>query len=183
MRTLEVRRHSLTKKGAARGHGSHLSAAGVALARSVASAANAFDYILTSAAPRAVETAIAMGYAVDDTIDMASGYIPGVVEHHDQWKWPEPFVTYAEKLDQSAELRQAAQDQYEIWMRALNEVPDGGGALIISHGGSIEPALVTCLPSADHHSWGGAFSHCDGVRLSIEDSAIVSAEFDRARTT
>jgi hypothetical protein len=33
MRWLEVRRHSLTKKGPARGRGSHLSAEGVALAR------------------------------------------------------------------------------------------------------------------------------------------------------
>ena len=35
MRWLEVRRHSLTKKGAARGRGSHLSAEGVMLARLV----------------------------------------------------------------------------------------------------------------------------------------------------
>ena len=31
-RIVEVRRHSLTKKGAERGHGSHLSQAGVVLA-------------------------------------------------------------------------------------------------------------------------------------------------------
>jgi hypothetical protein len=35
MRWLEVRRHSLTEKGAARGRGSQLSAEGVALARLV----------------------------------------------------------------------------------------------------------------------------------------------------
>jgi hypothetical protein len=37
VRWLERRRHSLTKKGDARGHGSHLPSAGVALARTLGS--------------------------------------------------------------------------------------------------------------------------------------------------
>jgi hypothetical protein len=35
MRTIGIRRHSYTKKGEARGKGSHLSAQGVALARQI----------------------------------------------------------------------------------------------------------------------------------------------------
>jgi hypothetical protein len=70
MRWLEVRRHSLTKKGAARGRGSHLSAHGVALARAIGADLGSVAYVVTSASPRAVETAIAMGLAVDDTLDL-----------------------------------------------------------------------------------------------------------------
>jgi hypothetical protein len=38
--------------------------------------------VLTSSAPRAIETAIAMGLAVDDTVEMPSGHVPGEVEFH-----------------------------------------------------------------------------------------------------
>ena len=91
MRWLEVRRHSLTKKGAARGRGSHLSAEGIALARLVGESLGPFARVVTSASPRAIETAVAMGFAVDDTVELPSGYVPGEVAHHDQWRWPRPY--------------------------------------------------------------------------------------------
>jgi len=62
----------------------------------------------------------------------------------------------------------------------LDAIPDGSRALIVSHGGSIEPALVTCLPDVDHESWGQPFAHGDGVRLSFVDGAFVTAEFIRS---
>ena len=98
MRWLEVRRHSLTKKGSARGRGSHLSAEGVALARLVGESLGPFSLVVTNASPRAIETAVAMGLAVDDTVELPSGYVPGEVDHHDQWRWPHPYRTYAELL-------------------------------------------------------------------------------------
>jgi hypothetical protein len=54
--------------------------------------------VVTSASPRAVETALAMGLAVDDTVELLSGYVPGEVEHHQQWRWPRPHSAYAELL-------------------------------------------------------------------------------------
>jgi hypothetical protein len=64
---LEVRRHSMTRKGATLGRGSQLSQEGVALARVVGECLGQFAYVVASASPRAIETAIAMGLAVDDT--------------------------------------------------------------------------------------------------------------------
>jgi hypothetical protein len=95
MRWLEVRRHSLTKKHPARGRGSHLSAEGVALARLVGGSLGPFARVVTSASPRAVETAVAMGFAVDDTVEPPSGYVPGEVDHHEQWRWSRPYRVYA----------------------------------------------------------------------------------------
>ena len=66
MRSIQIRRHSYTKKGAARGKGSHLSAAGVTLARRIGAETGPFELVLTSTVPRTLETAIAMGYAVDE---------------------------------------------------------------------------------------------------------------------
>ncbi len=60
MRWLEVRRHSVTKKGPARGRGSHLSTQGVELARRVGAELGPIAYVLTSTSPRAIATAIAM---------------------------------------------------------------------------------------------------------------------------
>ena len=72
MKTLEARRHSLTKKAAARGQGTHLSREGVRLARLLGDALPPFDYVLTGPGPRHTETSIAMGYAVDDIADRPS---------------------------------------------------------------------------------------------------------------
>src|SRR6516162_1871467 len=98
MRTIEIRRHSYTKKGDGRGQGSHLSQEGVALARRIGGAIGPFDLVLTSPAPRALETAIAMGFAVDDHVEALGDLSPAVVAeigHQERWTWEEPFGTFA----------------------------------------------------------------------------------------
>src|SRR6266545_2150702 len=141
MRWLEVRRHSLTRKDSARDRGSHLSADGVALARLVGESLGPFASVVTSASPRAIETAVAMGFAVDDTV---------------------------------------AEAHRRIWTSVVAAVPDGAAALVVGHGGGIEPGLVACLPDADYQSWGGPFGHCDGARLSFNEGGFVSVQFRRA---
>lgn len=123
VRWLEIRRHSLTKKGTARGRGSHLSARGVALARVVGAELGGFGYVVTSASPRAIETAVAMGYAVDNAIEMPSGYVTGEVGHHDQWRWPQPYVTYAQLIRDGDGLAAVAQAHRDLWTEALKAVP------------------------------------------------------------
>jgi len=183
MRWLEVRRHSLTKKGPARERGSHLSAQGVALARAVGAELGPITYVLTSAAPRAIETAIAMGVAVDDTVDLPSGYVPGEVGFHEQWTWAQPWVRYAELVGRGGGLAAATQAHQAAWTRAVAAVADDATALVVSHGGAIEPTLVACLPQADHKQWGALLGHCDGARLGFADGAFVDLRFRRAPTT
>jgi len=180
MRWLEVRRHSLTKQGSSRGRGSQLSATGVALARRVGRTLGSFHHVVTSPSPCAMETAVAMGYAVDDTVEMPSGYVPGEVDHHDQWRWPRPYRRYAQMIGHSSELANVAETHRTIWTRAVEAVPEGSAALVVSHGGGIEPTLVACLPAAEHESWGGPFRHCDGARLEYADGQFISVRFTRA---
>jgi broad specificity phosphatase PhoE len=180
MRWLEVRRHSLTKKGAARGRGSHLSAEGVALARLVGTSLGPFAQVVTSASPRAVETALAMGLAVDDTVELPSGYVPGEVEHHQQWRWPRPYSAYAELLGRGGGPPTVAEAYRVAWTVVVEAVPEAAAALVVCHGGGIEPGLVACLPDADHGSWGAPFGHCDGARLGFGDGRFVSVQFRRA---
>jgi broad specificity phosphatase PhoE len=171
-----VRRHSLTRKG--RASGSHLSQAGVDLARSL-HGANGFDHVRTSDTPPCIETAIAMGYAVDESIEMPSGYVPGEVDHHDQWGWPQPYARYAELVRAGNALSRVAQEIALLWVGALRRAPDDGSALVIGHGGGIEPALVVCLPDADHAAWGAPLDHCEGARLRHDGARFTSIDFLR----
>jgi broad specificity phosphatase PhoE len=179
MRWLEVRRHSVTKKGAARGRGSHLSVEGVALARRVGESLGPFAAVVTSASPRAIETAVAMGFAVDDTVQLPSGYVPGEVAHHDQWGWPRPYRRYADLLGGAGELANVAEAHRLAWATVVKGVPDGAAALFVGHGGGIEPGLVAALPEGDHDSWGAPFAHCDGARLGFIQGRFVSIQFRR----
>lgn len=182
MRWLEVRRHSMTKKGTGRGRGSHLCGPGVALARQVGASLGPFATVLTSASPRAVETAVAMGFAVDDTAELPSAYVPGEFGRHEQWAWSEPYRRLADLVHNGRGVAAVAESHADLWRRAVTAVPDGGAALVVSHGGGMELALVLLRPDADLTSWGRPFGHCDGVRLGYDGGAFVAEQFIRVRT-
>ena len=172
MRTIEIRRHSYTKKGDGRGKGSHLSTEGVALARKVGGEIGPFNLVLTSPVPRALETAIAMGFAVNDQPEALGDLSPAVLEevrHRERWAWEEPFVTFAHFVRQGGPTTRMGERQREAWVRALQSVATDGGVLIISHGRIIESGLVTCIPDGDFAAWGPSFRHCEGVRITFDE--------------
>jgi hypothetical protein len=129
---------------------------------------------------RAIETAVAMGFAVDDTVELPSGYVPGEVTRHDQWRWPRPYRSYAELLARGGELAKVAEVHRLAWISMVEGVSDGAAALFIGHGGGIEPALVASLPDADYDSWEALFAHCDGARLGFDQGRFMSIQFRRA---
>lgn len=179
MRTLEVRRHSLTKKGTAREAGSLLSSDGVSKARELGAELPAFSYVVTGPDRRHVETAIAMGYAVDALVDWPSGYVPGIVEHHDQWRWEHPFERYAELIETHGALRDVAEAHLGHWLNALTKVGQTETALVISSGGSIEPALVAACPDVDHAGWGTALHQLQGATLVFDGNRCVDVTIRR----
>jgi hypothetical protein len=117
---------------------------------------------------------------VDDTLELPSGYVPGEVDHHDQWRWPYPYRRYAELLGRPGGLARVALAHQRSWARVMEAVPDGTAALVIGHGGGIEPGLVACLPEADLDAWGAPLGHCDGARLGFDGGRFVSVQFRRA---
>lgn len=182
MGIIEIRRHSYTKKGLGRGKGSHLSAEGIALARTLGATIGPFERVFTSPSPRALETAIAMGFAVDEQLE-ALGDIPmAVVDeigHHDRWSWDAPFMRFAEVVAAGGATAQMGQRQYAAWRHALESLSPDGRVLIISHGRVIEAGLVVCLPDGDFASWGAPFQHCEGVRLRYEAGRFSDVQFVR----
>jgi len=158
MPVLEVRRHSLVKDHV------HLSQAGIDLARRVGASIGPFHRVVTSTITRTLETAIAMGSAVDEQLAVL-GEIPrdvwDEVGHHERWRWDEPFVAFARLGRAQAGARRAIG----------GDLPEDGRALIISHGRVVEAGAVTCFPQADHAPWGPPFGTCEGLQLTYVGDA------------
>ena len=171
MRILEHRRHSFRQSG-----GVHLSPQGVALARRIGNTTGPFDFVVTSPIPRAIETAIAMGFAVDDEIDLLATFGPSVEAEVD---WREGFQGFSRALPRNGAATQYMRKLVDLMTRLVTTVSDGGRVLVISHGGVVEASAVGCLPNADHDTWGPACDCCEGIRLTFDSGAFTSIEILR----
>ena len=171
MKTIEIRRHSIRSRP-----GLHLNQAGVALARRVGRHLGPFDRVVTSSLPRAFETAIAMGFAVDEQIELMSSYGDDVEA---ETPWPQTFADYAASVSLGGAAGKYGQSLAEFYANLLNYVAEERGALVINHGGVLELGVVASLPDADHESWGAHADYCEGVRTFWDDRRCVKAEILR----
>ena len=171
MKTIEIRRHSIRQKP-----GDHLSQQGVTLARLVGQNVGPFDRVVTSTLPRAFETAIAMGFAVDEQNELMSSY-GNAVER--EAPWPLSLAGYAEVVSNGGAAAKYANQLAALYTKLANFLADGRAALVINHGGVLELGAVACLPDADHIAWGSHFEYCEGVRLFWNDDKFVNAEILR----
>ncbi len=166
MKILEVRRHSFRKQGG----GSQLSQEGVDYARALGATIGPFARVVTSVVPRARETAIAMGFAVDEElVTLASDRM--VYEEAARYRWweaPHPFIALAEIIRRGGAYSRYAHSLAALWRDILTPLDEGAAALFIGHSGEIEAALVACFPEADHDEWGPVFGPCEGVRLVFD---------------
>jgi broad specificity phosphatase PhoE len=163
MNTLEIRRHSLRKHTG----GSQLSQEGVAFARRLGATMGPFARVVTSVVPRTRETALAMGFAVDDEVVtlVADDAMHTELESARWWLEPQPFVAAAALIATHGATARYAHSIAALWRDILTALPDGAAALVIGHSGHLELALVACFPHADHATWGGPFGPCEGARL------------------
>lgn len=164
-RWVELRRHSYTKKGDGRGQGSDLSQAGIDAARLEGEKLDHVTYVAVSESRRTLETAIAMGFAVDDVVGIGGANITGEVEFHEWWDWPDPWAVYAERIAARPALARYAEEQLAILRSAVERVGDSEMALLIGHGGWIEPTVVAAVGPDRIENWGPSFQHLEGVRL------------------
>ncbi|MCD5399181.1 MAG: hypothetical protein LR120_05490 [Dehalococcoidia bacterium] len=160
MRTLEVRRHTMRRKP-----GQRLSQDGIELARLVRDQSGHFDPVVSRVVPRAIETAIAMGYEVRE-IDPMLGQLPNDV--FDAGVWPASFDKVERAVASEGPISRFADEQSRIWTGVAQKIPDGGKALVVTHGLFVEAGAIASLPEADHGSWGGAIGYCEGVRLTFD---------------
>lgn len=149
--------------------GAHLSQTGVDLARLVARDMPGFDRVVTSSIPRAIETAIAMGFAVDEEIE-ALGHLPRDV--FDAIAWPRPLGEIARGMVQAPIARAYAEELAHIWRDLVKMLPAEGRCLVITHGGFIELGLLATLPGHPPDAWGDAFGYCEGVSLTYDAEGV-----------
>jgi len=172
MRVLEVRRHSIRAIP-----GSHLTQAGVDLARRIGNTVGPFERVVTSTLPRAFETAIAMGFAVDQQLEALSTMDSAVA---DEINWDAGFAEWARVIKRGGAATRFAQVQADILHSIVRTLPEGGRALVVSHGGIVEAGAIGCLLPDIPSIGGAACSYCEGARLVFEGERVVEFEIVRA---
>jgi len=174
MKTIEIRRHSIRSKP-----GDHLNQQGVTLARLVGQNLWPFDRVVTSTLPRAIETAIAMGFAVDEQNELMSSYGYDVER---EAPWPLSPAEYARIIRKGKAAAEYAQRLFMVYIKLADYLMDGRAALVVNHGGVLELGAAACLPDADHSAWGSHFDYCEGIRLFWDDGRFVDGEILRVST-
>ena len=160
MRTLEVRRHTMRRKP-----GQHLSQDGIDLARLVGETSGPYSLVVTSPIPRAIETAIAMGFEVDETIESLAHIPKGVQRSIDEW--PSPFSVVSQAVSSGGPAAKFGAALAGIWSSIVERIPESSQVLVITHGGLVEVGAVAALPDYPHAEWGGPIGYCEGVRLTF----------------
>jgi broad specificity phosphatase PhoE len=168
VKTIEIRRHSIRSKP-----GDHLNQSGVTLARLVGENLGPFDRVVTSTLARAFETAIAMGFAVDQQVEIMSTYGSEVGR---EVSWPQAFAVYAKAVKHGGAAGRYANELASYYADLADYLADGRAGLVINHGGVLELGVVASFPDADYESWGEEVDYCEGARLSWEDGKCVNAE-------
>lgn len=168
MKTIEIRRHSIRSKP-----GDHLSQEGVTLARRIGQNIGPFEHVVTSTLPRAFETAIAMGFAVDKQVELMNSYGYDV---ESEVPWPQSFAAYAKAVRHGNGAARYGNQLADYYARLANALDEDGAALVINHGGVVELGVVAAFPNADYESWGYEANYCEGARLFWQDGKFVNAE-------
>lgn len=170
MRYVEVRRHSRRVRP-----GQHLSQWGVTLARRLGEQLGPFDRVVTSPLARCVETAVALGFAVDEVHPALAGdegsgeTFPQIGEV----EWDLGYAGFARLIAQGGALADFAVAQAALWRSIARAAPDGGRVLIVGHGGAfLDGAVLSCRPPADDGNWGPLSRYCEGVALRLADDAV-----------
>ena len=167
---IEIRRHALRNKP-----NKHISQAGITIARRAGEAMGHFDVVISSTLPRSFETAIAMGYEVQQRSERIESYGDKVEK---EVPWPQPFSAYQAAYQLVGPAWEYMQDLAVYYTKLAESLPEGGSALVVSHGGIVEMSAVACLPEADYGAE-VSVEPCEGVRLAWDGGKFTSVEFIR----
>ena len=182
MKQVELRRHSL------RGPSGDLTEEGVSLARKAARRAGAsYDAFRSSPARRARQTAAAFG-GMEIKVDPRLGLLPGAelapydgrVHAVMETRRLGLLGAYLAIPEVHGILRRKGQAVLEAIQEMAATLPEGGRALAISHGGTIEPAALMARGGEFELSRiGGEIGECEGARFDLEGGKIVAVEILR----
>lgn len=172
MRSVEVRRHSK------RGEGKGLSPEGRALAEKArATLAPHYDLLISSPKERAVETLEVFGFSrcqTDAAFTAINPWEPydAEVQSLAQQKRCIPLEACFLIPEVREHLRREGEKLLEAVRRVARCLPEGGRALIVSHGGMLEPAALLGCQQFDLKEIGGEIGFCEGVEFQFEGEQL-----------
>ncbi len=179
VKRIEIRRHSHRNPPDA-----HLSPEGLALAQRVGGSLGPFARVVSSPAPRARETAEAMGFAVEREVPELLPDMAGLWTNED-FDRARTFADYARALAERPGLRTLAERQARLWLDLTEDIAEGAALLAISHGGIIEfgalAALVILPPPLRGRVGVGdpSLGLCEGVAVVVATAGPRSIEILR----
>lgn len=171
MKTIEIRRHSIRERMS-----EDLSEQGRILAKFIGDEIGPFQRVITSGVPRAYQTALAMGFNVDEQVDLLNTYGDAVEA---EIPWPADFSEYTAPVARGGAPKRYGERLREFYSQLAESLAESAAALVVSHGGVVEIGAVACLPDGDHVAWGGHVEYCEGVRLFWDDGKFVKVEILR----
>jgi broad specificity phosphatase PhoE len=179
MKYVEVFRHSK------RGEGKGLSEEGQELAcRARALLAAHYDLCISSPKERARQTLEALGfecYEIDEAFTAVNPWEPfdaqvtklaharGIIPLAACWEVPEALQY----------LRVQGETLLAALRRVARRLPDGGRALVVSHGGILEAAALLGCPRYELDELGGEIAFCEGVTFNFEGENLVAVAVKR----
>lgn len=171
MKTIEVRRHSKAEKW------EDLTKDGRLVAEETANRMEKnYHLVISSPKKRAQETSRAMGFDQFE-VDESFGTLPGdelaYYEQRIQKIIKERALTLLGAYFSLPETRNILMNhgwKFTEGMRKIaSRLPKMGKALIISHGGSIETAILTVLGGESLDAIGGELGYCEGARFLFDE--------------
>jgi len=171
MKIIELRRHSMRVRPSP-----HLTQEGVDKARRVGESLGDFNLVISSRAPRAIETAVAMGYAVDEIMEEVST-TPD--ELNQEVIWGVDFLQYFEVVKKGEKTTKYASDMALFIKKIAELVENDQSILIVSHGGLIELTTIGCFPTENYERWGEPLDTCEGVRIYLENKEFKKIDLVR----
>jgi broad specificity phosphatase PhoE len=127
-----------------------------------------FDRVVNTLAPRAFETAIAMGFAVDEQPENFPE-MDGETEAEVAWDAGYAAWSRAVRHGRGPAARYAHREAAR-WREIVEAVSQGGTGLLITHGGVIEAGAAASLPTGEHSTLEASCDYCEGVRISFDGS-------------
>lgn len=179
MKYVEVYRHSK------RGDGKGLSEEGRECARQARSLlAPHYDLVISSPKERARETLEAFGferYELDEAFTAVNPWEPfeAEVSKVAKERGISPLAACWEIPEALNYLKLQGETFLAAVMRIARKLPEGGCALVVSHGGILEAAALHGVLRYDLSEVGGEVSFCEGVVFRLEGEQLIGVEVKR----
>lgn len=149
------------------GKSPHISKKGLLKANEIGKKLPEFDRVLSSISIRALETAIALGCSIDETINFDDAE-PNELNPIKKEQVFDLFADFKKNILETSFFKAYSSNLVSLISNKLKIYKNTEKILIISHGGVIEYSTIGFLPTIDYLSWGRVVDHCNGVKLIFE---------------